>query len=106
MVFDDENKSYLGVIRCARKKKGFNQDEVAKEIGVSRSAYSAKENGDSPFHFSEVRHLKSILNITSENLDYGFIDSLKIKVLRITRQLGSFISLKGMPILKEAQFVF
>jgi transcriptional regulator with XRE-family HTH domain len=90
MVFDDENKSYLGVIRCARKKKGFNQDEVAKEIGVSRSAYSAKENGDSPFHFSEVRHLKSILNITSENLDYGFIDSLKNQSIAHNKTIGKF----------------
>lgn len=50
-------KNYL--LKELRFAKRLSQDDMAREIGMSRSTYIAKENGKSDFTLREIKSIRS-----------------------------------------------
>jgi putative transcriptional regulator len=53
----------LSKLRQVRKEKGVSQDEIAKEIGVSRHTYLAMENGKQEFSLQRLEKVIKFLDI-------------------------------------------
>ncbi|MDT3393936.1 MAG: helix-turn-helix transcriptional regulator [Bacillota bacterium] len=53
-------------IKAERVAKGFTQDYVAKEIGMNRSSYIKRENGNVPFGADELAQVAELLGHYSD----------------------------------------
>lgn len=64
------NAALKGKIR----EKGYTQGDVAEKIGLSLSRFNAKLNntGGAQFSLCEVKAMKSLLELTSEQVDQIF----------------------------------
>lgn len=51
-----------------RDKAGLSQEEVAKQLGISKSSYSRKEKGITQFTFDEIEKLFFVLGFTLSDL--------------------------------------
>ena len=47
------------------KRHGYTMSDVAKAIGISKSAFSKKMNGKSEFMLSEIRKIMKVLDLES-----------------------------------------
>jgi hypothetical protein len=58
------------------RAKAMTQENVARSIGVSLSRFNAKLNGTGGAEFSlgEVRSIKSILDLSAEQVDHIFFE--------------------------------
>jgi len=54
----------LNMIKQFRKAKLLTQSDVAQRLGVERSTYARKENGNIPFTLKEFLLIADILNIS------------------------------------------
>ena len=55
-------------IRCLREAKGWQQDELAQKIGLSREALSCIENGRRQLKAEELGRLADVLGVSSDQL--------------------------------------
>ena len=53
----------INKLKSKRVEKGFTQEYIAREIGMTTKTYNLKENGQSVFNIHEVKKIVSILNI-------------------------------------------
>lgn len=58
-------------IRRLRKAKGWNQEELAKKVGVERKAVSGWENDTQDIEAENLLALANALGVTAEYLQYG-----------------------------------
>ena len=58
-------------IKNLRKKQGYSQEQMAKELGISRPTYIQIENGNRELTVSEAKKLASIFSLTLENFLAG-----------------------------------
>ena len=63
------------LLRYEMAKKNMSVSELAKELGISRSAFWAKCNGQSEFKQSEIMHIISILELKNPS-DIFFCDEV------------------------------
>ena len=55
-------------VREYRKLNGYKQEDLAKLLSVTQSAYSRKENGKRGFTINEITILKNIFKVTYDDL--------------------------------------
>ena len=55
-------------IECLRKERNISQTELAKKLGISRSAVNAWEMGVSKPHIEHVIAMSRIFNVTTDFL--------------------------------------
>lgn len=55
-------------IKAGRAEKGFTQDFVAKELGITKPTYCLKENGKRQFTENEMIGLSKVLNKSLDEL--------------------------------------
>ncbi|SHH54064.1 Helix-turn-helix [Caloranaerobacter azorensis DSM 13643] len=55
-------------LKSLRIKNGFTQKALAREMGMSETSYSKRENGLIDFTVEEIRKLKSILKMTEDDI--------------------------------------
>ena len=55
-------------VREYRKLNGYRQEDLAKLLNVTQSAYSRKENGKSRFTINEITMLTHIFKVTYDDL--------------------------------------
>ncbi|MEJ1295451.1 helix-turn-helix transcriptional regulator [Latilactobacillus sakei] len=53
-------------IKAERVAKGFTQEQVANEIGMNRSSYIKRENGNVPFGADELAKVAEVLGHYSD----------------------------------------
>ena len=51
-----------------RKINGYKQEDLAKLLSVTQSAYSRKENGKRGFTINEISILKEVFKVTYDDL--------------------------------------
>lgn len=56
-------------IKEMRKQFGFTQKEIAEIIGITKSAYSLKENGHRKFNQTELLTIYSKFKLMNKNLN-------------------------------------
>ncbi len=56
------------ILRLERIKRGWTQEEVAKQIDMARSAYAAYENGEATPTTDNVLRLARLYNVTTDYL--------------------------------------
>lgn len=61
-------------LKSARVGKGFNQENIAKGIGVALATYCNKENGKKLFTTKEIERLAKLLSLTTQDIDEIFFD--------------------------------
>ncbi|MCR4614534.1 MAG: helix-turn-helix domain-containing protein [Clostridiales bacterium] len=61
------------IIKALRQRYGFTQEEIANQLGVSRSSYSHYEKGDVKPKIKYLVKLANIFNVTTDDLT-GFND--------------------------------
>ncbi len=69
---------YASFLKNLRTEKGFSQEEIAKEIKVSRSSYINIEQGKKELSLSEASNLARIFGISIDELLNGRMDTNKI----------------------------
>jgi transcriptional regulator with XRE-family HTH domain len=68
-VSEDTDRATLGArLKDAREYRGFSQEDVAKYLGVSRSAISLIENGARRLDILELKKLATLYETTIEEL--------------------------------------
>lgn len=50
------------IIKQIREEKGYTQEQIAGILGISRSAYTLKENGKRSFKINELLTLSNIFH--------------------------------------------
>ena len=55
-------------VREYRKLNGYKQEDLAKLLSMTQSAYSRKENGKRGFTLNEITILKDIFKVTYDDL--------------------------------------
>ena len=55
-------------VREYRKLNGYKQEDLAKLLSVTQSAYSRKENGKRGFTINEISILKEVFKVTYDDL--------------------------------------
>ena len=55
-------------VREYRKLNGYKQEDLAKLLSMTQSAYSRKENGKRGFTIDEITMLKNIFKVTYDDL--------------------------------------
>ena len=55
-------------VREYRKLNGYKQEDLAKLLSMTQSAYSRKENGKRGFTINEITILKNIFKVTYDDL--------------------------------------
>ena len=55
-------------VREYRKLNGYKQEDLAKLLSMTQSAYSRKENGKRSFTINEITMLKNIFKVTYDDL--------------------------------------
>ena len=55
-------------VREYRKLNGYKQEDLAKLLSMTQSAYSRKENGKRGFTMNEITMLKNIFKVTYDDL--------------------------------------
>ena len=69
---------YASFLRTLRTEGGFSQEEIAKEIGVSRSSYINIEQGKKELSLTEASDLARVFGISIDELLNGKVDVAKI----------------------------
>ena len=64
----DTKKTFSQRLKEARKKNGYTQADIAKEIGTTQGAYQKWETGSREPNFENLIKLASILNTTTSYL--------------------------------------
>lgn len=64
----------INMLKGAIRSKGLSQENAAEKMGISLSRFNAKlnERGGAEFGLSELRTLKSILNLSAKDVDEIF----------------------------------
>lgn len=70
-------------LRMLREKLGYSQNDVAKLLGISRTAYVKYETGDS----KPTRKLKELSEIFNVSLDYLMLDEKNYSASKNTEQI-------------------
>ena len=52
-----------GVIKALRLSRGYSQENMAMDLGLSQSQYSRRENGAIEFSLEEIRKICKILDL-------------------------------------------
>lgn len=62
------------LLEAKTKERGFTNLEVAKHIGVDPATYHRKKRGESDFYRIEIFKIRTMLNLTSEEVDSIFFN--------------------------------
>lgn len=54
------------IIKAARSLRGYTQEYIAKNIGISTRTYGRKESNPESFTVGEIEKLSKILNVEKE----------------------------------------
>lgn len=65
-MYDHRVPTLEEAIATVRVARGFSQEELAKELGVSQAVYSKGESGVAPFTADRVDRIAEILNVPSD----------------------------------------
>ena len=70
MCFNLDDKTQKFVIRLEdlKEKSGLTQTEIAKRIGIDRTAYSKIKNGTRKLSSSEAKKLANLFNVSTDYL--------------------------------------
>lgn len=60
-------------LRILRIKHDFTQEDVAKKLGISKATYCKKEKGEIAFSLKDIKKIKSLYNLTTENVVQIFL---------------------------------
>ncbi|MEG2610408.1 MAG: helix-turn-helix transcriptional regulator [Bacilli bacterium] len=85
------------MIKVNRQKKGWSQDELAKQLNISRQAISKWETGESQPDVDKLLVMSEIFDITLDELIKG---GIQIKENKIGRTMADFLY-EFIPVLKE-----
>ena len=55
-------------LKSYRKEKRLSQTKMAEKIGIDRTSYTLKENGDRKFTLEEAKIISDILGVSIEEL--------------------------------------
>lgn len=55
-------------LRAARARCGYTQKSLAREIGISPSKLSNKENGRAKFTMSDIGNIAKVLHLTADDI--------------------------------------
>ncbi|MDO5607491.1 MAG: helix-turn-helix transcriptional regulator [Capnocytophaga sp.] len=95
-------KRHLEIIKEARKARGYSQEAVAINLGITQGAYAKIEKGDSPLSIRRLHKLCDILELSVKdvfsNQEEGFafiekqiieeMSSLQKEIDRLKQQLS------------------
>jgi len=62
------------LLKAKMMANGINQEALSKLIGKSLSTLNGKINGKVEFDALEIKNIKNVLNLTSEETDAIFFD--------------------------------
>jgi transcriptional regulator with XRE-family HTH domain len=65
-----------GVIKEIRLSKGYSQENMAMDLGLSQSQYSRRENGAIEFSLAEIRKICKILDVDIHQTVINLISNL------------------------------
>ena len=85
------------MIKVNRQKKGWSQDELAKQLSISRQAISKWETGESQPDIDKLLAMSEIFDITLDELIKG---KIQIKENKTGRTMVDFLY-ELIPVLKE-----
>ena len=68
-------------LKIARARKGVTQEDVARELSISRQAYYLKEKGKRPFNMNEVKKLQALLNLVQNAIINIFFPNTSFSVM-------------------------
>lgn len=68
-----DNRSVKENISRIRRSKGLSQEQMAEEMGISRTAYRNIESGSTRLISDSLGKISSILGITPEELLLGYV---------------------------------
>lgn len=63
------------LLRGKRAEHSLSQEEIARQLGVSRTTYRFKESGEGDFSGSEIRKLASVLSLNLNEVNAIFFDN-------------------------------
>lgn len=63
------------LLRGKRAEHGLSQEEISKQLGVSRTTYRFKESRERDFTGSEIKRLASVLSLSLNEVNAIFFDS-------------------------------
>lgn len=58
-------------LKAYRQMFGFNQENVAKHLGISLHAYHNKETGKTPFTINEAKKLADLFETTVDDIFFN-----------------------------------
>lgn len=61
------------LLKLERVKLGLTQEQVAKTLNLSATAYSKKENGHTDFSLTQLKILKKLFNLDLKNFNEIFL---------------------------------
>ena len=64
-----------GVLRRARKARGYKQHDIAQYMGVTNKTYSLKETGKRDFTRDEVLRVIKCLNLSFDEVNSIFFEN-------------------------------
>ena len=62
------------ILKDLRNNAGLSQEDIAKHLKITKSAYSRKENGKLPFSLKEVKIIIQILKVPKKKIINIFLD--------------------------------
>jgi transcriptional regulator with XRE-family HTH domain len=81
-------------IKKLRELKNFTQAHIAKELGITQSAYSKMEIGETEISYSKLEHIGNILGMSPEEIS-SFNEQMIFNVMH--NQTGNgFVINKGL----------
>jgi transcriptional regulator with XRE-family HTH domain len=105
---DDKDRTALGVrLKEAREYRGFSQEEVAKYLGVPRSAISLIETGDRRLDVLEIRKLTQLYECSIEELtgEIPLEESEPSSIKMVARAAADLSPEDRSEVLRFAQFL-
>ena len=93
-------------LKEAREYRGFSQDEVARHLGVPRTAISLIESGSRRVTASELSRLAKLYQTTMENLTGGDHETPESDSVRMVARAAAELSATDRDeVLRFAQFL-
>ncbi|MFR5064817.1 MAG: hypothetical protein ACLTDD_08845 [Thomasclavelia spiroformis] len=62
------------LLEAKTKECGLTNEEVAKAIGIDPATYYRKKRGETDFYRKEIRVIRKLLNLSSEDVDLIFFN--------------------------------
>lgn len=104
---DETDRVQLGSrLRAAREYRGFSQDDVARHLGVPRSAVSLMESGSRRVEALELKRLSELYSCTMEELTGSSDESQPPESVQMLARAASALSPEDrQEVLQFAEFL-